>query len=119
MATCLALSSAAAAAAAGDSEQHDARGEAAAAAALAVALAVEEDSIGSLVGELLAALEDVGGRALGAAQLIAEYGHATKHDLEDHVDELLTVRGGFAGGGGGHRSQGGGSTVDGGVLNVC
>jgi hypothetical protein len=85
MATCLTLSSA---------DTQDARAEAAAEAALAVSLSVEEESIGSLVAELLAALEDVAGRALGAAQLIAAYARTTKHDLEDHVDELLTVRGG-------------------------
>lgn len=107
MNTCLALASghAPAAAAAGhkahtaaaaadsDEQQHDPREEAAAEAALAVALAVDEDSLPSLVSELLGALEDVGGRALGACRLISAYARGTRHDLEDHADELLTVRG--------------------------
>jgi hypothetical protein len=70
---------------------HDPREEAAGEAALAVALAVEEDGVASLVSELLGALEDVAGRALGAARLVGDYARATKHDLEDHVDDLLTV----------------------------
>lgn len=72
-------------------DHHDPREEAAADAALAVALAVDEDSLGSLVSELLGALEDVSGRALGACRLIADFAKATRHDIEDHVDELLTV----------------------------
>lgn len=82
-----------AAAADNDEQQHDPREEAAAEAALAVALAVDEDSLPSLVSELLGALEDVGGRALGACRLISAYARGTRHDLEDHADELLTVRG--------------------------
>ena len=70
---------------------HDPREEAAGEAALAVALAVEEDGVASLVSELLGALEEVAGRALGAARLVGDYARATKHDLEDHVDDLLTV----------------------------
>jgi hypothetical protein len=79
---------------------HDPREEAAGEAALAVALAVEEDGVASLVSELLGALEDVAGRALGAARLVGDYARATKQDLEDHVDDLLTVSawGGWWGG---------------------
>lgn len=77
----------------GEQQQHDDREDAAAEAALAVALAVDEDSLGSLVSELLGALEDVSGRALGACRLIADFAKATRHDIEDHVDDLLTVRG--------------------------
>lgn len=87
-------------------QQHDPREEAAADAALAVALAVEEDSLASLVSELLSALEDVSGRALGAARLAGQFARSTRLELEDHVDELLTVRAG--GGGGKGRGRGGG-----------
>lgn len=73
-------------------DHHDPREEAAADAALAVALAVEEDSLASLVSELLAALEDVSGRALGACKLLSQFARTTRHDIEDWVDELMTVR---------------------------
>jgi hypothetical protein len=72
-------------------EQYDPREEAAAEAVLAVALAADEDSLHCLVTELLKALEDVGGRALGAARLLAAYAKATRQDLQPHVDELMTV----------------------------
>jgi hypothetical protein len=74
-------------------EQHDPREEAASEAALAVALAADEDSLHCLVAELLKALEDVAGRALGAARLLAAYAKATRQDLQPHVDELMTVSG--------------------------
>jgi hypothetical protein len=77
----------------GEQQQHDDREDAAAEAALAVAMAVDEDSLGSLVSELLGALEDVSGRALGACRLITDFAKATRHDIEDHADDLLTVRG--------------------------
>jgi hypothetical protein len=109
MATCLALSSGHAPASASASrrasvdghsngaaapdDHHDPREEAAAEAALAVAMAADEDSLHCLVSELLKALEDVSGRALGAARLLAAYAKATRQDLQPHVDELLAVSG--------------------------
>eukprot|EP00882_Tetradesmus_deserticola_P004507 GHRQ01004753.1.p1 GENE.GHRQ01004753.1~~GHRQ01004753.1.p1 ORF type:complete len:1251 (+),score=530.16 GHRQ01004753.1:483-4235(+) len=69
----------------------DSRAEAAAEAALAVALAADEDSIHCLLAELLKALEDVTGRALGAARLLAAYAKVTRQDLQPHVDELITA----------------------------
>jgi hypothetical protein len=108
MTTCLTLSSGHAPAAASASrrasvdghsnggtpgDHHDPREEAAAEAALAVALAADEDSLHCLVAELLKALEDVTGRALGAARLLAAYAKATRQDLQQHVDDLMTVSG--------------------------
>lgn len=72
---------------------HDPREEAAAQAALAVALAVDEEGVHVLVSEFLAGLEDVAGRGLGTCRLLAAYAKATKVDLQEHVDALLTVRG--------------------------
>lgn len=77
---------------AGVDQGGDPREAAAAEAALAVALAADEDSLHVLVAELLKGLEDVAGRALGAAQLLAAYARASRQDLQPHVDELLTVR---------------------------
>jgi hypothetical protein len=62
-----------------------------------VALATDEEGLHVLVGQLLGALEDVGGRALGACRLLAAYPKAAKVDLADHVGRLLSVR--EAGGG--------------------
>jgi hypothetical protein len=108
MATCLTLSSGHAPASASGSRRtsvdghgngaapgdgHDPREEAAAEAALAVAMAADEDSLHCLVAELLKALEDVAGRALGAARLLAAYAKATRQDLQPHVDELMAVSG--------------------------
>jgi hypothetical protein len=108
MATCLALSSGHAPASASrrasvdghsngataaPDDHHDPREEAAAEAALAVAMAADEDSLHCLGAELLKALEDVSGRALGAARLLAAYAKATRQDLQPHVDELLAVSG--------------------------
>jgi hypothetical protein len=56
-----------------------------------------------LVDELLRALEDAGGRARGAAGLVAGYcraaGGERREALQEHADALLTV-GGVAWGGG-------------------
>ncbi|KAF8055816.1 hypothetical protein HT031_006591 [Scenedesmus sp. PABB004] len=93
MATCLALASghAPAGQANGADAPHDPREEAASEAALAVALATDEESVRVLVSELLKGLEDVAGRALGAARLLAAYARSTKHSLTPYVDELLTA----------------------------
>ena len=56
-----------------------------------------EEGLPQLVEELLRALEDVGGRALGAAALEAGFARAAGGDrreaLQEHVDPLMTVRG--------------------------
>lgn len=75
----------------GSGDVHDPRETAAAEAALAVALAADEDSLHVLVSELLKALEDVSGRARGAAELLSDYARASRQDLQPHVDELMTV----------------------------
>jgi hypothetical protein len=72
-------------------EHHDPREAAAAETALAVAMAADEDSLHILVAELLKGLEDISGRGLGTAQLIATFAKACKQDLQPHADELLTV----------------------------
>jgi len=59
--------------------------------------AAGEEALPMLTEELLRALEDVGGRAPGAASLVAGYCRAAGGDkreaLQDHVDALMTVRG--------------------------
>lgn len=57
--------------------------------------AAGDDSLGTLVEELLRSLEDVSGRAAGAAGLIAGFARGAGSDrreaLQDHVDALMTV----------------------------
>ena len=71
-----------------------------------MSLAVEEEALPGLVSELLGALEDVGGRALGGAVLVGQFARATRLDLEDTGDELMTVsEGGVCVWGGGHNRR--------------
>lgn len=72
------------------SRGDDPRHEAAAACGLKVALASGEDGLALLCSELLKGFEDVH-KAQGAAELTAAFCKASRLDIQEHVDELMTV----------------------------